>query len=219
MIEYRVDHLGGARRPRRHAGLLLLWNRKTGKVGINAEADAWRFEGGKAVEFYEYFDTAQVHARSRDRGRECLISTMCPCRRAVLTLISGSQLPQHRLRSPSRVPICITFEAPMKCLRPVFACRCAPALSFGFLHPWRNTRSWKNTLTSRANGAGHPVPAPSASPRMTRPSRPAADRARRSRRSIRPYSKPTSGTRLPAGHGMDTTHVCTPTACRAPCRL
>jgi uncharacterized protein len=26
------------------------------------KADSWRFANGKAVEFYEYFDTAQVHA-------------------------------------------------------------------------------------------------------------------------------------------------------------
>jgi ketosteroid isomerase-like protein len=36
--------------------------RKTGKVVSTPKADSWRFAKGKAVEYYEYFDTAQVHA-------------------------------------------------------------------------------------------------------------------------------------------------------------
>ena len=35
--------------------------RKTGKVVWTPKADSWRFAGGKAVEFYEFYDTAQVH--------------------------------------------------------------------------------------------------------------------------------------------------------------
>jgi len=34
--------------------------RKTGKVVWTQKADSWRFENGKAVEFYEFYDTAQV---------------------------------------------------------------------------------------------------------------------------------------------------------------
>jgi ketosteroid isomerase-like protein len=36
--------------------------RKTGKVVWTPKADSWRFNDGKAIEFYEYYDTAQVHA-------------------------------------------------------------------------------------------------------------------------------------------------------------
>jgi uncharacterized protein len=36
--------------------------RKTGKVVWTHKVDSWRFANGKAVEFFEYFDTAQVHA-------------------------------------------------------------------------------------------------------------------------------------------------------------
>lgn len=36
--------------------------KKTGKIVSTPKADAWRFENGKAVEFFEYFDTAQIHA-------------------------------------------------------------------------------------------------------------------------------------------------------------
>jgi ketosteroid isomerase-like protein len=34
----------------------------TGKVVTTPKADAWRFEGDKVIEFYEYYDTAQVGA-------------------------------------------------------------------------------------------------------------------------------------------------------------
>jgi ketosteroid isomerase-like protein len=36
--------------------------KKTGKVVSTPKCDSWRFADGKAVEFYEYYDTAQVHA-------------------------------------------------------------------------------------------------------------------------------------------------------------
>jgi ketosteroid isomerase-like protein len=36
--------------------------KKTGKVVETPKADSWRFKNGKAVEYYEYYDTAQVHA-------------------------------------------------------------------------------------------------------------------------------------------------------------
>jgi uncharacterized protein len=36
--------------------------KRTGKVVNTPKADSWRFAGGKAVEFYEFYDTAQVRA-------------------------------------------------------------------------------------------------------------------------------------------------------------
>jgi ketosteroid isomerase-like protein len=36
--------------------------KKTGKVVWTHKADSWRFEDGKAVEFFEYYDTAQLVA-------------------------------------------------------------------------------------------------------------------------------------------------------------
>jgi ketosteroid isomerase-like protein len=35
-------------------------NRHTGKVVATPKADSWRFADGKAIEFYEYYDTAQL---------------------------------------------------------------------------------------------------------------------------------------------------------------
>ena len=37
-------------------------NKKTGKTFVSPKADLWRFNRGKATEFYEYFDTAPVMA-------------------------------------------------------------------------------------------------------------------------------------------------------------
>jgi ketosteroid isomerase-like protein len=34
--------------------------KRTGKVVSTPKADSWRFADGKAVEFYEYYDTAQL---------------------------------------------------------------------------------------------------------------------------------------------------------------
>jgi hypothetical protein len=36
--------------------------KKTGKVVSTPKADVWRLADGKAVEYFEYYDTAQVHA-------------------------------------------------------------------------------------------------------------------------------------------------------------
>ncbi len=36
--------------------------KRTGKVVKTPKVDSWRFAHGKAVEFYEYYDTAQVQA-------------------------------------------------------------------------------------------------------------------------------------------------------------
>ena len=37
-------------------------NKKTGKIAETPKVDFWRFRDGKAIEFYEYFDTACVAA-------------------------------------------------------------------------------------------------------------------------------------------------------------
>jgi uncharacterized protein len=37
-------------------------NKRTGKEVETPKIDFWRFRGGKAVEFYEYFDTARAFA-------------------------------------------------------------------------------------------------------------------------------------------------------------
>lgn len=37
-------------------------NRQTGKLADTPKVDFWRFQDGKAIEFYEYFDTARVAA-------------------------------------------------------------------------------------------------------------------------------------------------------------
>lgn len=37
-------------------------NKRTGKEVQTPKIDFWRFRGGKAVEFYEYFDTARAFA-------------------------------------------------------------------------------------------------------------------------------------------------------------
>ena len=36
--------------------------KQTGKIVETPKADSWRFKDGKAVEYYEFYDTAQVHA-------------------------------------------------------------------------------------------------------------------------------------------------------------
>jgi uncharacterized protein len=41
-------------------------NKHTGKVVATPKADVWRLANGKAVEFYEYYDTAQVHAAAAE---------------------------------------------------------------------------------------------------------------------------------------------------------
>ena len=40
-------------------------NKKTGKSFETPKADFWRFRDGKVVEFYEFYDTAQVMAASQ----------------------------------------------------------------------------------------------------------------------------------------------------------
>lgn len=62
MIEYKVDQFVAQGDRVVMLGRCAWRNRHTGKVVATPKADSWRFANGKAVEFYEYFDTAQVHA-------------------------------------------------------------------------------------------------------------------------------------------------------------
>jgi uncharacterized protein len=62
MIDYVVEHFV-AQGDRVVAICRCSWRfKRTGKVVTTPKADSWRFAGGKAVEFYEYYDTAQVQA-------------------------------------------------------------------------------------------------------------------------------------------------------------
>jgi ketosteroid isomerase-like protein len=62
MIHFTVDEFvveGEAVVMRGHTA----WrNRKTGKEVETPKVDFWRFRNGKAIEFYEYFDTASAFA-------------------------------------------------------------------------------------------------------------------------------------------------------------
>ena len=62
MIEYTADHFVAQDDRVVMLGRCAWKYRKTGKIVWTPKADSWRFADGKAVEFYEYYDTAQVHA-------------------------------------------------------------------------------------------------------------------------------------------------------------
>jgi ketosteroid isomerase-like protein len=62
MIEYVAEHFVAQGDRVVMLGRCTWRYKKTGKVVSTPKADAWRMSGGKAVEFFEYFDTAQVHA-------------------------------------------------------------------------------------------------------------------------------------------------------------
>jgi ketosteroid isomerase-like protein len=62
MVDYRADRFVA-----QGDSVVMLgscsWKYKgTGKVVSTPKADSWRFADGKAVEYFEYFDTAQVFA-------------------------------------------------------------------------------------------------------------------------------------------------------------
>jgi ketosteroid isomerase-like protein len=62
MIYYKVDEFiadGDAVVAR---GSCAWTNKRTGKRAETPKVDFWRFKDGKAVEFYEYFDTAAAAA-------------------------------------------------------------------------------------------------------------------------------------------------------------
>jgi uncharacterized protein len=62
MIEYAAEHFVAQGDRVVMLGRCAWRYKKTGKVVWTNKADSWRFVGGKAVEFYEYYDTAQVQA-------------------------------------------------------------------------------------------------------------------------------------------------------------
>jgi ketosteroid isomerase-like protein len=60
MIEYRVDHFV-AQGDRVVALGYCSWRaKKSGAVVSTPKADSWQFKDGKAIAYYEFFDTAQV---------------------------------------------------------------------------------------------------------------------------------------------------------------
>ena len=62
MIEFAAEHFVAQGDRVVMLGRCAWRYKKTGKVVWTHKADSWRFAGGKAVEFFEYYDTAQVHA-------------------------------------------------------------------------------------------------------------------------------------------------------------
>lgn len=62
MIEYKVDQFVAQGDRVVMLGHCSWRHRQTGKIVSTPKADSWRFANGKAVQFYEYFDTAQVYA-------------------------------------------------------------------------------------------------------------------------------------------------------------
>jgi ketosteroid isomerase-like protein len=60
MIHYRIDEYVAQGDAVVACGTCAWTNRKTGKPVETPKVDFWRFRNGKAVEFYEYFDTAKV---------------------------------------------------------------------------------------------------------------------------------------------------------------
>jgi hypothetical protein len=62
MIEYVAEHFVAQGDRVVMLGRCAWRYKRTGKVVWTHKADSWRFSGGKAVEFFEYYDTAQVKA-------------------------------------------------------------------------------------------------------------------------------------------------------------
>lgn len=62
MIEYAVEHFVAQDDRVVMLGRCGWRHKKTGKAVWTRKADSWRFVDGKAVEFYEFYDTAQVLA-------------------------------------------------------------------------------------------------------------------------------------------------------------
>jgi uncharacterized protein len=60
MLDWRVDHLIAQGDRVVMLGHCSWRSKQTGRVATTPKADSWRFVDGKAVEFYEYYDTAHV---------------------------------------------------------------------------------------------------------------------------------------------------------------
>src|SRR4051812_16790222 len=62
MEYYRVDHLIAEGDRVVMVGATAWTNKGTGKICDTPKVDVWRFQDGRAVEFYEYYDTAKLFA-------------------------------------------------------------------------------------------------------------------------------------------------------------
>ena len=62
MIEFATEHFVAQGDRVVMLGRCAFRYKKTGKVVWTHKADSWRFAGGKAIEYFEFYDTAQVHA-------------------------------------------------------------------------------------------------------------------------------------------------------------
>ena len=62
MLEYRTEHFVAQGDRVVMLGHCTFRHKVSRKVFSTPKADAWRFEDGKVIEFYEYYDTAQVGA-------------------------------------------------------------------------------------------------------------------------------------------------------------
>ncbi len=62
MVHYTIDDYFAQGEVVIARGAAAWTNKKTGKTAETPKVDFWRFRDGKAVEFHEYFDTAQMAA-------------------------------------------------------------------------------------------------------------------------------------------------------------
>jgi len=62
MIYYRVDHLIAEDDRVVMVGATAWTNKATGKTCDTPKVDVWRFHEGRAIEFFEYYDTAMLLA-------------------------------------------------------------------------------------------------------------------------------------------------------------
>jgi ketosteroid isomerase-like protein len=62
MVSYTIDEYVAQGDAVVARGATAWTNKNTGKVATTPKVDFWRFRDGKAIEFYEYFDTAAVAA-------------------------------------------------------------------------------------------------------------------------------------------------------------
>jgi ketosteroid isomerase-like protein len=62
MIHYTVDHMIAEGEHVAVIGSTAWTNKATGKVADTPKVDVWRLQNGRAVEFYEYYDTAKLFA-------------------------------------------------------------------------------------------------------------------------------------------------------------
>jgi uncharacterized protein len=66
MIHYTVDRFVAQSDAVFMRGSTAWRHRRTGKIVDTPKVDFWRFENGKAIEFFEYFDTARAFAAATD---------------------------------------------------------------------------------------------------------------------------------------------------------